>query len=115
MTVLNTLQDIKIPVPVTCNNATADVIDHASVVAKSQAEADIHNGFGKKGKLKKSGKSIFYPGSGSNINSNAANVSSSSSYVSNGFRSTIKSERIETGIQNPKAESANYANIPGGK
>ena len=115
VTVLNTLQEIKIPVPATNNNAATDVIDHASVVGKSHAEMENHNGISKKGKQKKTGKSIFYPSSGSNINTNTQNVSSSSSFVSNGFKSTSKSERLDQGPQHTKGESANHGNIPGGK
>jgi len=116
VTVLNTLQEIKIPVPVTSNNATTDVIDHASVVGKSHAEMENLNGISKKGKQKKTGKSIFYPGSSSSINSNPSNLSSSSSsFVSNGFRSSAKPERIDPGSQHTKGESANYGNMPGGK
>ena len=116
VTVLNTLQEIKIPVPVTSNNATTDVIDHASVASKSHAEMEHHNGISKKGKQKKTGKSIFYPGSGSSINSNAPNLSSSSSsFVSNGFRSTAKLDRIDPGSQHTKGESANHGNMQGGK
>ena len=103
---MNTLQDIKIPVPATNNIATTDVIDHASA-SKSHGEMENHNGGGKKGKQKKSGKSIFYPGSGSNVNCNPPNSSSSNSFVSNGFRASPKSDQVEQGPQYTKAPTAN--------
>ena len=100
VTVLNTLQDIKIPVPTTNNIATTDVIDHASVGCNSQSEKE-NIGSGKKGKQKKTSKSIFYTNSGgSSVQCSSSNSlsSSSSSFVSNGFRSPTKSDQITSGV-----------------
>ena len=111
---MNTLQDIKIPVPAISNIATNDVIDHGSTI-KSHCEVENHNG-GKKGKQKKTGKSIFYPGSGSNVNCNPPNSSSSGSHVSNGFRPSTKSDQVELSSQYTKAPSANFpGNVSSGK
>ena len=116
---MNTLQDIKIPVPVTNNIATTDVIDHALVGGKGHSELENHNGGGKKGKQKKSGKSIFYSGSGSSIQCNTPNSlsSSSSSFVSNGFRSSpSKSDQLDSGAVYTKGASTNlHGHVPGGE
>lgn len=84
VTVLNTLQDIKIPVPVLNNSAALDVIDHAPNNGKGH-EMEYCNGNGKKGKQKKTGKSIFYPN----------NIHSSNSLVSNGYK-TNKQDQTES-------------------
>ena len=80
----NTLQDIKIPVPVLNNSAALDVIDHAPNNGKGH-EMEYCNGNGKKGKQKKTGKSIFYPN----------NIHSSNSLVSNGYK-TNKQDQTES-------------------
>ena len=114
VTVLNTLQDIKIPVPVQNNTAT-DVIDHA-ISGRSQGEIESHNGGVKKGKQKKTGKSIFYPGVVSIAHSNTTTTSSSSTTtVSNGVRSS-SSDPIDSSSQCTNVASANgLTNITTGK
>ena len=69
VTVLNTLKDIKIPVPVIRTIATNDVIDSVSTV-KSHCEAENHNGE-KKGNRKLES------------HCNSSNSSSSGSHMSN--------------------------------
>ena len=123
VTVLNTLQDIKIPVPASNNIATADVIDHPSGGGKTHGETESHNGGGKKGKQKKTGKSIFYSGSGSSIQCNSTNSlsSSSSSFVSNGFRSSpSKTDYTDSGAGlgssfNKGATNIQLGHLPAGK
>ena len=114
VTVLNTLQDIKIPVPVQNNTAT-DVIDHA-ISGRGQGEIESHNGGVKKGKQKKTGKSIFYPGVVSIAHSNTTTTSSSSTTtVSNGVRSS-SSDPIDSSSQCTNVASANgLTNITTGK
>ena len=68
------------------NSASSDVIDHVPNVGKGH-EMENCNGSGKKGKQKKTGKSIFYP----NVHSNA----SSNSIVSNGYKSQ-KQDQLES-------------------
>ena len=123
VTVLNTLQDIKIPVPASNNIATADVIDHPSGGGKTHGETESHNGGGKKGKQKKAGKSIFYSGSGSSLQCNSTNSlsSSSSSFVSNGFRSSpSKTDYTDSGAGlgssfNKGATNIQLSHLPAGK
>ena len=114
VTVLNTLQDIKIPVPVQNNTAT-DVIDHA-ISGRGHGEIENHNGGVKKGKQKKTGKSIFYPGVVSIAHSNTTTTSSSSTTtVSNGVRSS-SSDPIDSSSQYTNVASANgLTNITTGK
>ena len=110
VTVLNTLQDIKIPVPVQNNTAT-DVIDHA-ISGRGHGEIETHNGGVKKGKQKKAGKSIFYPGAHSNTTTTS---SSSTTTVSNGVRSS-SSDPIDSSSQCTNVASANgLTNITTGK
>ena len=91
---------------VTNNSATSDVIDHVPNTGKGH-EMENCNGSGKKGKQKKTGKSIFYP---SNVHSNA---SSSNSSVSNGYKSQ-KSDQVEP--QDSKSTSAAvHGNVSNGK
>ena len=102
--------------PVSNNSATTDVIDHASNVGKSHSEMENHNGGSKKGKQKKTGKSIFYPNSGSTANCNAPSSSSSSSFVSNGFKSSPKADQIDSGSQNTRVTSSSiHGSVAGGK
>ena len=112
VTVLNTLQDIKIPVPVQNNTAT-DVIDHA-ISGRGHGEIESHNGGVKKGKQKKTGKSIFYPGVVSIAHSNTTTTSSTTA-VSNGVRSS-SSDPIDSSSQCTNVASANgLTNITTGK
>ena len=105
VTVINTLQDIKIPVSVSNNSASSDVIDHVPNVGKGH-EMENCNGSGKKGKQKKTGKSIFYP---NNVHSNA----SSNSIVSNGYKSQ-KQDQLES--QHLKStSSAMHGSVSNGK
>ena len=77
--------------PLANDSAAIDVIDHAPNGGKGH-EMENCNGSGKKGKQKKTGKSIFYQ---ANVHSNTSNISSSNSIVSNGYKSQ-KSDQLET-------------------
>ena len=98
VTVLNTLQDIKIPVPpASLNNGSAAAAAAADAVDSSSSKED-----GKKSKNKKSGKSIFYSG-----NSSQQQQPTNLFYVSNGLRSsTSKLDQINNGVNAIKSSTS---------
>ena len=93
VTVLNTLKDIKMPVPVIRSIATNDVS-----TVKSHCEAENHNG------AKKGNRKIL------ESHSNPSNSSSSGSHMSNSFRFSPKSDYVKS---SSKCTNAPSANLPG--